>query len=413
MILLNECASSDILVLAIVDAAILLCFSFPVIFFLLFKPLVKQIDKRKLAETILIKSEERYRNIFENIHDAYYETAIDGTIIEVSPSISYLSGGKLNRLDLIGTSVYELYANPSDREVLLSFLLKDGEVRDYEVNLRNRDGTITMCSVSARVSFDNNRKPLKITGSIRDITARKKIEEEIRQMNEQLRVSNSEKDKLFSIISHDLRSPLSTFIGLTEIMAENGNELQPSEMQKFSDSMHLSATNLYGLLENLLLWSRSRQDSLPFELINLPLLKTVREAVSGLFSTAEKKEIRIEYQINPELTVNADLHSFQTVIRNLASNAIKFTPRGGRVTLSALKREKDVEISISDTGIGMDNDMMTKMFRIDGKINRQGTEDEPSTGLGLILCKELIEKHGSRIVVSSEKNKGTRFSFSL
>lgn len=398
---------------ALIDATLILCFSFPVIYSFLIRPLVKQIERREFAESILKKSEERYRSIFENINDIYYETMLDGTITEVSPSIRYISKGLLSRSEILGTSVYDLYDNPAERDVLLSVLTKEGHVKDYEIALRNRDGMLFMCSVSATVIFDNQNNPRKITGSLRDISARKKTEEVILRMNEQLRIANKEKDRLFSIIAHDLRGPLSTFIGLTAIMAGKWDELKPAEIQKFSDSMHKSATNLYGLLENLLLWSKSKHDTFSVELQNIALLQTINEAVSGLMASAESKEIHFTSLVDPELIIRADPYYLQIIIRNLTSNAIKFTRRGGSVIIKAEVNSNTTHISVSDTGIGMNEEILSGLFGFEGNINRQGTENEPSTGLGLILCQELTEKLGGKLNVKSEENAGSSFTLSL
>jgi PAS domain S-box-containing protein len=413
MIILNRLESLSFWQSTLIDAMLILALTFAVTYWFLFKPLVSQINKREQAESILKKSEERYKNIFQNVQDVYYEVTMDGTITEVSPSINIISKGQYNRRDLLGASVYDLYNDPAERDVLLAALSRDGEVRDYEINLKNRDGSLINCAISSRISFDNNQLPVKITGSMRDISVRKRAEENIRNMNEKLRLINSEKDKLFSIISHDLRSPLSSFIGLTEIMAKRGHKLNQAEQKKFSDSMHTSATNLYGLLENLLLWSRTKQGTLGFLLQRINLRQIVNEAISSLETTAAEKNIIMVSHISAETEVDADINSLQTIIRNLTSNAIKFTKHGGNISITSKPDKDKTQISITDTGIGMDSDMISKLFRIDGYINRQGTEGEPSTGLGLLLCHELVEKHGGKITVESEENKGSTFRFTI
>jgi PAS domain S-box-containing protein len=412
MVILNQITNLSFLQRAFFDAIIIVILTFPSVYFFLFKPLIALIRKRDEAELILKKSEERYRNIFENVQDVYYEVTLDGIILEISPSISLISDGTYIRGDLLGSSVYDLYADPEERKVLLSILHKEGKVRDYEIKLKNKDGSLFNCSISARISYNNQHVPTKITGSMRDISNRKRTEEEIRKMNDQLRIINSEKDKLFSIISHDLRGPIGTFIGLTELMVHKGNDLKPKEIKKFAISLHQSATNLYSLLENLLLWSVSKQSTLAFAPKKLHLQHLVNDVVLCLVPAAERKNIKINCHIQPVLEIKADFNSLQTIIRNLVSNAIKFTPFGGEVTIRA-ESGKRTRISISDTGIGMDSDMVTKLFSIDSKINRPGTDGELSTGLGLLLVKEMVEKHGGHITVESEVNKGTVIYFTI
>ena len=412
MVFLNQIQRLSFWKYTALDALLMLTIMFPAFYYFLFRPLIRQIQDRKITESILKKSEERYRNIFENVQDVYYEVTLDGILTEVSPSVSRMSMGQYGRLDLLGSSVYDLYANASDRDILLSVLYKQGEVWDYEVMLKNKDGSPFYSSISAKICFDKHHIPLKITGSMRDITVRKQNEEEIRNKNNQLRLINSEKDKLFSIIAHDLRSPLSAFIGLTELMSGKDHSLSASEMQKFAGSIHNTATNLYGLLENLLLWSGTRQGSLPFVLRHLSLRSLVKDAIVTLNEIAENKNIEISCDISNDITVYADANALQTILRNLTSNALKFTPYGGKISIAARSVADDkTEIEVTDTGIGIDKEMIGKLFSIDNNINRPGTDGEPSTGLGLLLCKEFIEKHNGAIRVTSEVGKGSRFYF--
>jgi len=397
---------------ALLDATLLLVIMFPSLYYFLFRPLVRRIGERKIAEGIIKKSEERYRSMFENIQDVYYEVTIDGTILEISPSVHLMSQGQYSRRDLLGSSVYDLYVIPAERDEILLLLYNFEELRDYEVHLKNKDGSLFNCSISARICYDAQKNPTKIVGSMRDISVRKQAEEEIRLKNSQLKLINTEKDKLFSIIAHDLRSPLSAFIGLTEMMAGTSHAFSPEEMTMFAGTIHNSATNLYGLLENLLLWSGTKQGTLSFTRQNLQLLVLVKDATLTLKEVAKNKNIEITCSISPDMFVFADANAFQTIMRNLTSNALKFTPKGGKVKISARALpENKTEIEVTDTGIGMDQEMLGKLFSIDSKINRPGTEGEPSTGLGLLLCKEFVEKHEGTIEATSRVGLGSRFYF--
>lgn len=249
---------------------------------------------------------------------------------------------------------------------------------------------------------------------VKDISERKRSEMEIKFKNEQLIDLNSTKDKFFSIIAHDLRSPFNSFLGLTQIMAEELPSLTMSQVQEIAISMSKSATNLYRLLENLLQWSRMQQGAIPFNPETVQLASIVDESIEMIQEAAKSKGIDIVTTIPGGLNVFADTNLFQTVVRNLVSNAVKFTPKGGKVNLSAkITDDKNIEISIRDTGIGMSKAMVDNLFRIDVQTSRKGTEGEPSTGLGLILCKEFIEKHGGKIWVESEIGKGSKFYFTL
>jgi len=250
--------------------------------------------------------------------------------------------------------------------------------------------------------------------SFRDISIARRAEEEIQKHNKELSNSNAEKDKFFSIIAHDLRNPLSSFLGLTKIMAEELPHLTMAEVHEFVLSMKSSATNLYRLLENLLQWSQIQRGTIPFkpEVVQLSLM--VDECMEIIEESAKSKVIKITTDIPDGLEVFADINMIQTVIRNIVFNAVKFTPKGGKVCLSAKESDiKNVEITIQDYGIGMSPAIIDNLFRLDVKTNRLGTDGEPSTGLGLLLCKEFIEKHGGKIRIESEEGKGSLFHFTI
>jgi PAS domain S-box-containing protein len=243
---------------------------------------------------------------------------------------------------------------------------------------------------------------------------RKKAEEEISFKNEQLQLINAEKDKFFSIIAHDLRGPLSAFVDATQILTEEIQNMDLEEIKDITMSMKTSASNIYSLLENLLEWSRLRRGAMDFVPENLNLKKKIEASIDVLSESARKKRIGLTISVPGELEIRADIHMFDTIIRNLISNAIKFTISGGKVIVTAnYNGDHYIVVKISDSGIGMAPELRNKLFQIDEKTSRPGTEGETSTGLGLLLCKEFIEKHGGKIWVESSVGQGSTFSFSL
>ena len=239
-------------------------------------------------------------------------------------------------------------------------------------------------------------------------------EEEIKHQNEELQKLIASKDKFFSIIAHDLRSPFNGFLGLTQIMAEELPSLTMSEIQKIAMGLRDSATNLFRLLENLLSWSRMQQGLIQFNPKVVLLLRVVEESVEMLQDVAIHKGIELTYNIPDDLSVFADSNLMQTVIRNLVSNAIKFTATGGSVKVSAeVNQAGEIVISIQDTGIGISPSMVGELFQLDSKAGRKGTAGEPSSGLGLLLCKEFVGMHGGTIWVKSEDGKGSVFTLTI
>jgi PAS domain S-box-containing protein len=247
-----------------------------------------------------------------------------------------------------------------------------------------------------------------------DITSRLKSEQEIKHKNEELQKLNSEKDKFFSIIAHDLRGPLGGFKGLTEMMADESNEFTGHEIKEMTLELSRSARNTFNLLENLLEWSQMDSGLTEFKPQKLGLMNMVTDCINVVSEQARGKGIALNVELPTGYEVIADKNMLQTVIRNLLSNAIKFTPKGGSVAISAKPAENSrMVISVKDTGIGMNDEMQNNLFNLGANTKRPGTEGEKSTGLGLLLCKEFVEKNGGEIRIESEQNHGTIFSFTI
>jgi len=292
--------------------------------------------------------------------------------------------------------------------------------KQYDV-FGNVKGKFLFLDVHKAPIWDEQGNQIGIVGTARDVTLTKQLEKEktlalelLKKSEANLLKMNTEKDKFFSIIAHDLRSPFSGFLGLTEIMVEDLPSLTMEEIQDISLSMKKSAINLFRLLENLLHWARMQQGLIPFKKESVVLHLIVEESVAMLLDAAKSKEIDILCNIPLEIRVFADSNMLQTVIRNLVSNAVKFTPHGGKVNIKAnVAADKSVKIFVKDSGIGMSPAIIDHLFQLDVKTGRNGTEGEPSTGLGLLLCNEFVEKHGGKISVESEEGKGSTFYFTI
>lgn len=382
-----------------------------------YQSLKKQYDKnivgQEQANLDLLESEKRLREI--NKTDWVWEVDKNGVYTYTSQTGIDMFGSSPD--DIIGKTPFD-FMPPEEKErittLFAEIIEKKAPIRDMENWVITKDGELR-CVLTNGVPILDEKGNLKgYRGVDRDITERKKAEAEIKRMNEELLISNAEKDKFFSIIAHDLRSPFNSFLGLTQIMAENLQDLTMEEIRKFTLTMRDSVSHLYSLLENLLQWSGMQQGMILFNPEIIPLCSIITDSLGILAEPAQAKEIEITCAIPNNLEVFADVNVVQTIIRNLVSNAVKFTPRGGKVDIAAnLLPDRFIEISVADTGIGMDREMLDKLFRLDGKVNREGTEGEASTGLGLILCKEFIEKQGGKLWVESEVGKGSVFYFTL
>ncbi len=231
--------------------------------------------------------------------------------------------------------------------------------------------------------------------------------------NEQLEELNASKDKFFSIIAHDLRGPLSSLRQLTQLIAENLERYRQNTLKDVIDQQCKETENIFNLMQNLLTWARLQQGAVKHHPEPIGIKMIVERSVALLTPNAEQKRITLKNALQAEVFVYADINMLDTVVRNLVSNALKFTHPGGSVSVSAKQKEDTVEVSVSDSGIGMSEEDLPKLFRIGTKYKCLGTAHEQGTGLGLILCKEFIEKHGGRIWVESEVDKGTTFTFTL
>ncbi len=224
---------------------------------------------------------------------------------------------------------------------------------------------------------------------------------------------NAEKDKFFSIIAHDLKSPFAGIMGYSTLLVEEFELLSKQEMKEFITSLDTLSKNTFKLIENLLDWSRLQTGKMKCNPVKTQLYESILYAASLVSANAERKEIKIHNEVLEDPFVNADERMLNSILENLLSNAIKFTPRGGEITISSKQVNVFHEIAIKDTGVGMSPEVLEKIFRIDANYTTLGTEHEKGTGLGVILCKEMIERQGGTIKVESELKIGTKFSFIL
>lgn len=236
---------------------------------------------------------------------------------------------------------------------------------------------------------------------------------QIEEQKKELETLNATKDKFFSIIAHDLKNPFASLIGASDFLVSSSNDLSKEQMANFLNIINNSAKQGYRLLENLLEWSRMQTGMLAWQPEQVDLWDLVNEVVHLLRGSAETKQIHLEARVDEDLSAFVDPNMIDTVVRNLVSNAIKFTARGGEVIVESKQLKGAIEITIRDNGIGIKEDDVSKLFRIDEQLTQNGTENETGTGLGLILCKEFIDKHKGELYVKSEPNKGSSFIFTL
>ncbi len=241
-----------------------------------------------------------------------------------------------------------------------------------------------------------------------------KLNEDLFELNTKLEKTNSEKDKFFSIIAHDLRSPFHGLMGITSMIMDDPESFTKKELVELNKLAHSSSSKLFKLLQNLLEWAQMKNGMLVYNPQKINLYGLLLQNLLLKEQKAKQKEIKILLHVPQDIEVLADENMLNSIVRNLLSNALKFTPQCGSITISCRMIENNfIEVSVTDSGIGIPEDIMQKLFRPDQKVGRTGINGEESTGLGLLLCKEFVEKHGGTINAVSNTLSGTTFSFSI
>jgi len=246
-----------------------------------------------------------------------------------------------------------------------------------------------------------------------DIKKRKQVEKNLIESEKQLKALDASKDKFFSMIAHDLRSPFSGLLGISDLMAKEINTLSNQDLQEMAKALNQASNSTFNLLNELLDWSRMQTGDMPFNPSEHNLSETIETSAALYTNAAERKKLKIDVIIDANMVCLYDSTMISTVIRNLISNAIKFTKETGVIVISSTINTFENIISVEDSGIGIPETHIDKLFKIETHYTTPGTSNEKGTGLGLILCKEFVEKHGGRIWVESDVGYGSTFSFTI
>ncbi|NOQ26182.1 MAG: cyclic nucleotide-binding domain-containing protein [Bacteroidales bacterium] len=257
---------------------------------------------------------------------------------------------------------------------------------------------------------DNNILEEKLTQKSLKIEHQR---DELNRQKKELEDLNATKDKFFTIIAHDLKNPFNTVIGLSQLLIERYETFDSNKIKEFIKEINKFSNNVYDLLEKLLQWAKLQRGTLEVNSEKVNLLDLANENMNIFQIIAEKKGVKLESRINNKLYAYIDRNMISTVIRNLLSNSIKFTNVNDTVFLEAKVVNDFIEISVTDTGIGIPESNIDKIFSIDSNISTKGTAEESGTGLGLIISHEFVIKNGGTIIVKSEEGKGTEFTFTI
>jgi len=384
--------------------------SFQILFILLTYALVLMFNKRLLIDIAL--QEEKFSKAFYSSPYAIIITRLaDSKIIDYNNGFKRISGFDSDSIVNKTTTEVLLWENENNRDEVLNCLRKEGKFKAKEFRFRKKSGEIITGLYSAEVLIINNEKC--VMSSIDDITVRKNAEEKLIINEKRLSNLNATKDKFFSIIAHDLKSPFNSIMGFSELLVEQMREKDYDSIEKYADIIYNSSQRALKLLSNLLEWARIQTGKIEYNPEYVEIVSLINTEIDLLMDTAQQKSIKINQKLPRKLPFLVDKSMLSTVIRNLISNAIKFTREGGEIIINTEQRADKIIICVSDNGVGMNKSDIDKLFKMEESSSSPGTNNEHGTGLGLILCKEFVEKHNGNIRVESELGKGSKFCIEL
>jgi PAS domain S-box-containing protein len=382
-----------------------------------FSHIVGLINLKPENQSQILSQKILAEEFIENIPLGVYRTGIDGTVHYANREMANIFG--FEDLDeFYEVKINELFVDLQDR----SYLLKNcfsGETFSFELQTYTKNKEIIWIKDSCRMVFDIEGKAQYLDGVIENITIKKINEQRLIQSENQLKELNLTKDKFFSIISHDLRSPFNQIIGATELLLTKLDEYDKEMIRKFLTLLNEEAIKSYRLLENLLQWSKNQRGLISFDPKPLSVVRIINDILNIFGKIADHKKISIFVEVKPDLHVYADKEMILTTLRNLVSNAIKFTGENGEIIISASEKmdfdicQSFIEFNVSDNGIGINETQIQKLFSLTENYSSKGTYNETGTGLGLLLCKEFVEKHNGKIWVESKPGEGSNFKFCI
>jgi PAS domain S-box-containing protein len=372
---------------------------------------------QKETEAALHLSGKKWEAIITASPDGIGMITLDGKIQLLSDKLAFMYGySKENKDSLIGKDILD-FIDPTNHLALKNNFERilagtsNNKISEY-LAVKN-DNSRFYVDVNSTLLYDANDNPECILFVERDITERKKVEQEIKLKNDELIKANVDKDRFMSILAHDLKSPFSGLLGLAHLLNQNIQEYDMEKSQKYAGLIFKTAESIFNLLEDLLLWARSQSGKIPFKPQVFNFKDISVNVVESLMIIANNKNISVSFGKLYDFNVYADVDMLKTVLRNLVSNALKFTGKGGNIVIEMIQTDTLVTISVNDSGIGIPPETINKLFDTAKPHSTTGTENESGTGLGLLICREFVEKHGGTIWVESIVGKGSSFKFTL
>lgn len=368
----------------------------------------RDITERKKREDM----EVGYKVLLDAVTEAIYIQDKEGKFLDVNKGALDMYGYK--REDFIGNTPGFLSAEgKNDMQKTIEHVKKafNGETQIFNFWGKRKNGEAFPKEVILNKTIFHGQDAVIATA--RDISDRYEDEEKQKRYTAELKELNDAKDKFFSIIAHDLRSPFNGLLGFSKVLSDEFEELTNEEIKEYISYVYSSAKNVFNLIENLLQWSRIQTGRMEFQPIRIDLFELVFKIVNLFTSVAIEKHITLRNVVPLNIIIKADQNMLNSIIQNLVANALKFTNTGGAVTISYELIDDFHHITVSDNGVGISKENQKKLFRIDAHYSTTGTANEEGTGLGLILCRELAEQNGGNIHLESDIDKGSKFTVTL
>ncbi|HMN16797.1 MAG: PAS domain-containing sensor histidine kinase [Ignavibacteriota bacterium] len=369
--------------------------------------IAEDITEKKIIDELMSDVIGRDYAIIKALPDILFILSNDGNFTDYKTGNN--SGFPISPDYFVGKSLWDVFPQQISDDLYRTIkeTRLNGQLSTYDFQMPGQFGSK---HYEARVVKSHQNEVLLL---LRDVTNQKQNELQILKIAEDLRQINDTKDKFVSIIAHDVKTPIVALIGYAEILAEDIEELQKSEIKEFASSIVEISKQTIGLLTNLLEWSRLQTGRMEFHPVQMNAFNTAENSISLLASNAEQKNIKIINELDKDTYIYADENMMQSVFNNLLTNAIKFTNRNGEINITSDKCEDMICFSVKDNGVGMDAKQKTLLFEMNKSFTTPGTTNEKGSGLGMILCKDFIEKHGGKIWVESSVGNGSEFFFTV
>lgn len=349
-----------------------------------------------------------YKSLFELSPVGIILEDSEGNILNVNDAVSLSSG--YSKQEMIGMNVKKLAPEEHGNLVESNITkLLQGEVLFHEVENIRKDGSVNYMELrEKKIILPDGKTGILVFAN--DVTTRRLAEESVKKYMQELETANATKDKFFSIIAHDLKSPFNAILGFSKLLFDDFNDFTDEEKLTIIENIKLSSESTYKLLQNLLEWAKMQTNQLIIRNEDIDVCILINDTIDLLKSQAEQKNIKIFSSVRFDTLIYADENIIKTVLRNLISNAIKFSYPGNKVKIFSEETNGAIKISVQDFGIGLTEEEKENIFKFDSKYKKTGTQNERGTGIGLMLCKEFIEINSGSLVFESTTDYGSTFS---